>query len=192
MSIVSVEEFKAYYRSELQGDDVLYQSALDAADSAIQETCQRKFAVAGSASARTFAPRALSNVLRIHDCTTVTSVVENGTTLTVNTDHITEPVQTVSWTGETTPITQLRRLSGNWYTDRGLGTVVVTATWGWAAIPAAIKEACRILAKDIAKNRSASFGIAAITDFGPTAIRENRQVGMLIAPYRRVEGFGVA
>lgn len=192
MSIVDLEAFRGYYRTGIASDDPFALSAIAAAESAIQEECQRSFAVAGTAAARTYVPRPCSGVLRIHDCTTVTSVVENSTTLTVAVDYQKEPVQTVSWSGETRPYEQLRRLSGPWYSYLGTGTVVVTATWGWLAIPPAITEATMIMAKDIYDSRDVKFGIAAVTDFGPSRVRENPKVQQLLAPYKRVESFGIA
>jgi hypothetical protein len=192
VSIVALPTFKGYFRSEISADDSIIQAVLDATDSVIQEICQRKFVVAGSASARTYAPTVGRNVLRIHDCTTITSVVENSTTLTADTDFVKEPVQTVSWSGETRPYEQVRRIGASWYTDNGKGTVVVTATWGWAAIPSAVTQAALIGAKEILDQREVRFGIAAVNEFGPLRVRANPEVQRLLAPYMRVEGFGIA
>ena len=191
MSIVTAEAVESYYRSEITADRALVEVACLAVTSVIEQMCQRQFAVAGSATARTYVPRPQSTVLRIHDCTSVTTVVENSATLTAGTGYQAEPVQTVSWAGETTPYTQLRRLGGTWYTYEGTGTVVVTAAWGWAAIPDAVTQAAYIGVKEILDAREVRFGIAAVTEFGPTRVRQNPMVAQLLAPYRRVESFGI-
>lgn len=192
MTIISVNEFRDYFRSEVTADEAFIDRALDATDSGIHEFCQRTFTVAAEeASARTYVPTR-ADVLRIHDCTTVTSVVEGGATLTANTGYVVEPVQTVSWSGEVRPYTQVRRLGSCWYMNQGLGTVVVTATWGWAAIPAAVKQAALIGAKELIDQREVRFGIAAVNDFGPMRVRANPALERLLAPYVRSEAFGIA
>lgn len=191
MSILTAEAVEGYYRSEITADRGLIDAACLAADQGIFEICQRKFAVAGSAAARSYAPRVCSRVLRVHDCTSVTSVVENGVTLTANTDYVCEPVQQVSWSGETRPFEQIRRRSGYWHTDDGLATVTVTAPWGWSAIPAPITQAAYVAVKDILDARETRFGIADISQFGPLRVRQNPMVQQLCAPYRRVEAFGI-
>lgn len=183
---------RAYYRNEIPGEAALVQAALDAADSGIHEICQRKFFVASTGSERTYVPERYSSVLRIHDCTTVTSVMENGTAVTVGTGYLKEPVQTISWSGEARPYEQLRRLLSPWYSYLGTGTVVVTATWGWLAIPPNVKQAAYIGAKELLDSREVKFGIAAISEFGPMRVRENPQVNKLVHPYRRQEAFGLA
>lgn len=192
MSIVAASDLQEYYRSEISGDQAFLQACLDAADEGVQDLCQRVFMVADAASARTYVPRECSDVLRIHDCTSVTSVVENGTTLTAGVDFQAEPVQTLSWSGVASPVEQLRRLSGVWYSYRHTGTVVVTATWGWSAIPESIKMACRVGAKDLADARNVRLGIAAVNEFGPLRVRENPAVQRLAEKFMRTEAFGIA
>lgn len=191
MSIVTLATFKSFDRDLTTVDDTLLQYALDAGDQWIFDYCHRKFEVAGSASARLFVPSG-NAVLRIHDCTTVTAVTESGDAV-ASTDYQKEPT-TVSWSGLTKPYEQLRRLGSVWsqLDDVGEASVSVTATWGWAAIPAAVTQAALIVAKDIFDTREVRFGVANVTDFGPTAARVNKAAWMLLAPYRRVEAFGFA
>lgn len=194
MSIVSVAEFVAYFRSEIQGDETFFQACLDAADEGVQDLCQRKFVVAAAASARSYVPKPCHDVLRIHDCTSVTTVVENGVTLTAGVDFQAETAegpQTTSWSGVVMPYEQLRKFSGTWYTDQHKATVVATAAWGWAAIPESIKMACRVGAKDLADARDVKLGIAAVNDFGPLRVRENPAVQLRAEKFMRTEAFGI-
>ncbi len=195
MSIVSIADLVAYYRTEIATDEPFLQACLDAADEGVQDLCQRKFVVASTPSARTYVPKHCFDVLRIHDCTSVTTVVENGVTLTAGVDYqaeTAEGVQTVSWAGVVMPYEQLRRFSGTWYTNQGRGTVVATAPWGWAAIPESIKMACRVGAKDLADVRNVKLGIAAVNEFGPLRVRENPAVQRFAEKFLRTEAFGIA
>lgn len=197
MSIVSLPEFKVYLRNELPTvDDVDLQLALDTADRVVFDICHRGFAAAGSGSARTYVPEEDcllgSDVLAIDDCTTVTSVVENGTTLTSGTHYLKEPVRLTDWSGAARPITQLRRLDGCWYRYRHTGTVVVTGTWGWATVPEPVKSAARVAAKDIAMHRDVNFGVVGAGDFGTVKARVAPLVYTALAPFVRHDRNGIA
>ena len=54
-------------------------------------------------------------------------------------------------------------------------------------MPAAVKEACFIVAKDIAKHRDVSFGLIGATEFGGIRARVAPLVETMLAPYARVE-----
>ena len=204
MSIVPLADFKVYLRDELAAatDDTIQQGALDAADLAINSATFRQFAIAGAASSRVFAPRSITDVLRIHDCTSVTAVV-NDTMTVLPADYQLEPLNGILMpSGEARPYDQIRYLSrqtasqsfynsastGNvWLWDSGRATVTITATWGWAAIPVPIYEALKVLAKDIAGNRNVQNGIVGFTDAGAAAARTNTFVRAVIHDYRREE-----
>lgn len=61
----------------------------------------------------------------------------------------------------------------------------VTAKWGWAAVPAPIKEATLILAEEIFKLRDTPFGAGGYGEYGRIRARENPNVWLRIAPYQR-------
>jgi hypothetical protein len=63
--------------------------------------------------------------------------------------------------------------------------VQVTAQWGWAAVPPAVKEACLILAEETFKLKDAPFGIQGYGDYGPVRVRDNPKVASMLNPYRR-------
>jgi len=191
--ILTVEQVARYVGSELAGADTdLLTSALLAAERAIGRHCQRKFVVAGvTATARLYTPTR-ADVLRIHDCTTVTVVTNDGTTVAAG-DRQLEPVNSLSWSGDARPYEQIRLLSGSWVRhSSGEATVSVTATWGWSAIPPEVTEATKILVKDLVAARDTRFGIAGFTDFAGVRVRENPQVVELLRDLRRVESWGIA
>lgn len=192
-SYVLLDEFSDYVRDQMSGtDDTVKQRALDAAEQMINEFCQRSFAVAGSATARSYSPESWqASTLRIHDCTTVTSVVENGSTLAVGTEYQCEPLNLLTWSGAARPIEQLLRYRMPWYYDAGKASVVVTGTWGWSATPAQVIEATKVIAKDIIQQRNNNSGVAGFGDFGAVRVRMNPIAVDLLRPLRRVEAFGV-
>lgn len=193
--IITPEEFKTYYRTDIPGDESLIRDCLNAATEGIQGLCQRAFIVADDddATARSYAPVPCSQSLRIHDCVSIVSVTENGVTLTVNTDYVEDPLQRIGWDGESVPIERLTRRYSDWATDCGVATVTVTARWGLAAIPASVKTACRIGAKDLCDTREVRLGIANVNEFGPLRVRENPQVRQLVGKHMRPEAlFGIA
>jgi len=183
-------ELKTYMRSELTTDDASYLAAILTAEAIIDNACGRRFDVATSSSARSYI--ASGGVLQfIHDCTTITSVVENGATLTTAVDYQPEPLNNLWASGETVPFCVLRRLSyygRKWYNMYGIpgqATIVVTAAWGWQAIPAQVKESAKIIAKDVYLNRDTTgFGLVAITDAGGIGTRENRVVQEMVTNYQ--------
>lgn len=192
-SYVTLAEFASYTRDQVAGvDDVVMQAALDSAEELINDFCQRSFTVAGAASARSYSPSNVrSDFLRIHDCTTVTSVTEWGTTLAAAV-YQTEPIISVDWSGRNGPIEQLRRYATYWAWDYGFPRIVVTATWGWAATPNAVKEATRIIAKDILQQRNNNSGVAGFGEYGAIRVRMNPIAIDLLKPLQRQEAFGIA
>lgn len=184
---LTVDELKLYTRSETTSDLTIYEAAINAAEEIIDNGCGRQFIVATTPSARVYMPTCGSTLL-IDDCTAITSVVSNGVTLISGTDYQAEPLNSLSFGGETVPYYALRRLGGfrwdNWYGVYGQANITVTATWGWAAIPAAVKESCKIIACDVFRQRdTAGFGLVAITERGGIGTRDNWVVQKMLRDY---------
>lgn len=188
MALVTIDQLLAYLGPDNVGTGFQDRAttALAAAHQAIYAHCGRDFLVSSASSARTFRPHPGSRFLTIDDCTTISSVVENGTTLTVNVDYVAEPLNNRNSRGRTVPFDQLARYGQNWYVDDVLPTVTVTAVWGWSttAAPDEAIEACKILAKDIMSAKDLR---------GDVAIAENGDVAKLLRDLRRVEAWaGIA
>jgi hypothetical protein len=166
-----------------------------AASRAVDNICGRWFyAHTGAASARYFEPLN-SNRIHIDDAYEVSAVKTDqdgdGTfelTWTANTGYILEPLNAAAdgW-----PWTTLRRHPNEsngfpYYYPR---SVEVTAKWGWAAVPAPIKEATTILAAALLKrSREAPFGVVAIgIDVGSAVriARSDPHVAALLSGYVR-------
>lgn len=68
------------------------------------------------------------------------------------------------------------------------GAVRVTALWGWAAVPTAIKQATLLQANRILKRRDAAFGVAGSPDIGSELRLLDKldpDVAVAIRPYQR-------
>ena len=190
---LSVETLKAQTRDGVTVDDNLKESAIQAAETWIDNELHRQMIKASDTpSARVFVP-AGSDLLHIYDCTSVTSVTENGVLLAAGTDYQLEPLNGLNDTGETVPYYRVLRHGRCWYTDNGKATVSIVATWGWAEIPPQVVEACKIIAQDILANRDTRFGLAGITEVAGIRMRENPVVAKMIEHYRfAYKSFGIA
>jgi hypothetical protein len=189
---LTVEQVKAYCRNEIPTDDDEWiEAAADAAEATLDHACQRRFQVASGTSARVFVPSD-SEVVRIHDAVSITSVSNNGSTVSLA-DYQLEPLNGLSQEGEARPYEQIRLTSGLWYIDQHRATITVTASWGWTAIPARIEQAALIIAKEIIVNRDeVKLGLIGFSDVGGVTARTNPIVRATIEQYRRVEAFGIA
>ena len=189
---VTLAEFESYVAAEMGATDAAHRaSALAAAEAAVNQYCQRTFAVVAAnatPTARTFVPDG-TPVLRIHDARAVTAVSIDGTALSA-TDYQLEPT-TVSLTGRSEPYCQIRRLYVPWLViTPGYASVSVTARWGWAAVPAEVVEATKILGKDILQQRRTIGNMAQAGDFGGR-VTMNTYVRQLLTPLRRAESWGI-
>ena len=193
MSNLTVPAFKAWKRVEVSVDDATILAAIESAEEAINQHCGRTFAVAGSATARVFrVANDRSSVLDIYDCTTVTAVSDNGSTV-LSSAYQLEPLNGLSVSGEAVPYTCIRLLAGGvWSYEYDKATISVTATWGWASLPARYTEAVKILTADILDNRDMRNGIVGFTDYAGIRVRENSVVTSLLSKLVRARTFGVA
>jgi hypothetical protein len=182
MPYVTLPDFAAYVGSEIAANQVELQLALTSAEDAINTHCQRRFDVAAATSiTRRYAPES-STVVRIHDIADNTNLVVSDDSVTVAAaDMQLEPLNGLLFDGTVTAYHTLRRISGSWVCAGREATVSVTSTrWGWVAVPAKVREATMVLAKDFAGLRDTRFGVAGWGDFGVVRMRENPQVMLLL------------
>lgn len=191
MAIITTSNLKAFIGDASSTNDTVYGWAVDAANKWVPTYCQRTFDISSSSSARVYAPTH-PTVLRVHDFTGTPTISNNGATLTAA-DYQLEPLNGLAMDGTARPYEQIRLLSGTWsQTYDREASVTVTAAWGWAAVPSEVFEATLILAADIYSNRDKRYGIVSFTEFAGVRARQNPVVTDLLAPYRRVESWGVA
>ena len=191
---LTVASLKLYVRSEITTvDDVFYDEAIQAAESWLDGQCHRRIIVASATSARSYNPPVgASRYLYIHDCTAITSITENGSALASGTAFQAEPLNALSDEGEAWPYYRIVKPYTRWFSTTNLASIVVTATWGWPAIPPMILEACKIVAKDYFLQRDVAHGVIGITEVGGVGTRENRLVQDAVARYMRTDKIGLA
>jgi hypothetical protein len=98
-------------------------------------------------------------------------------------DYRLMPVNPLGW-----PYTwiEVKRLTENYF-PRYTAAVKVTGTFGWAAVPDAVREACLLQANRTWARRNAPFGVMGSNDFGaPTVITKlDPDIQNLLAPFVR-------
>lgn len=186
---ITVEELKGWTRNEIPTDDDEWiEDALSAAEQWLDNECGRRFEVAtGTPASRVFVPSG-SPLLPIDDCVSVTSVTENGATVTSGAYQL-EPLNGRGVAGEVIPYSSIRRLYDiDWCADHGRATVSISADWGWTTIPALVRESCKIIAKDLLGNRRMQFGLVAVTDVSGIAARAHPTVVKTVEQYGSLQG----
>jgi hypothetical protein len=187
----TLSEIKASARITDTIDDTLLELAVESASRMIDSYTQRYFYNAGTA-VRLFVPQD-NYVTEIDDAITITKIETSdgddfGTTWATK-DYQLEPLNgTVDGlTGH--PTTRIRAVDDFLFNVlAGEATVRVTGTWGWAAIPVAVKQATIIQASRIFKRNDSPLGVAGFGDMG--VIRVGSQldpdVRQLVEVYRKV------
>jgi len=193
MSLLTVEQVKAYHRNEIPtADDEFIEAAILATGEILEQSTDREWVVASSATTRLFVPRT-PYLVRIDDCTTVTAVTSVGSTVSPSAYQL-EPINGRA-AGGVVPYTQIRLISGGMWDAPlyGEATISVTATWGWAAIPARITMAALRIAKEVMEARDdIKHGLIDLGDLGVAVARNDSIVRSAIEDFRRAEAFGLA
>lgn len=192
-SNVSVAQFRAWKGCVSDPADSVIQLAIDAAEEAANAYCGRVFSVAsGTSSARLYVPtNDRQNVLTIHDCVSISTIVDDGSALAAS-DWQAEPINGLLASGDTSPYTQVRLLAGAyWAFDANRATVSVTADWGWTALPDRYTNAVLILTADIVDQRALQNGVLGFTEYAGIRVRANPMVSSLLRKLRRAEAWGI-
>ena len=169
--------------------------ALETATIDINSYCGRTFTDAGSASARWFFPDGHRSVV-VDDFSTTTGLIvatddnDDGTAETTwaTTDYVLEPINGRR-NGQTWPYYTVRAVESRWFPwlPSGRPAVYVTARWGWATVPDAVKQATLIHAAAIFHRRNSPQGVAGFGEFGAIRVRGgmDADAARLLTPYRK-------
>lgn len=189
---VTPEELAAYVRVGDTADDAQLALAIASASRAIDKACRRQFGKVETATARIYTARLDAVLLRwvvdIDDLmTTDELLVEvdtagDGTYSSIATGYSLRPVNAAA-DGE--PWSQLALSSA---VATAADAVRVTALWGWAAVPEAIREACLLQASRLIARRDAPFGVAGSPEVGSEVrllAKVDPDVEVSLRPYRR-------
>ena len=190
----TLAQVKAALRITDQIDDALLTTSIEAASRWVDGWCDRSFTVASGTAVRDYVPSGRMEPLVVDDLTSVVSIKidENLDRTFVTTlaeiDFQLEPVNARSF-DNAYPYTAIRpQEDGYWPTFDGRATVRVEATFGWPAVPVAVREATILQASRLYTRLSSPVGVVSFGDMG--AIRVSRfadpDVEMLLAPYRRL------
>jgi len=190
-SYATLEELKAELRITDDDEDARLTRVLNSVSRGIESVTQRQFNDATLATARIYRPE--SKVLAVvADFHTITGLV-------VKTDEDDDGVCETTWTAadyELRPLNGIVSGQPGWpywkvgavgdrlfpdSSDRA--PVEVTARWGWATVPAPVKEACLIVANETAKLNETPFGVAGFGDMGAIRVRANPMAMSKLMPY---------
>jgi len=176
-------------------DDSLLETAIDAASRWVDGYCGRNFEVASGTTSRDYIPSGRMEPLLIDDLTSVVSVkidedLDRSFATTLNEiDYQAEPVNARAF-GNDYPYTRLRpQEDGYWPVSYSRATVRVEGTFGWPAVPDAVREATILQASRLFTRLDSPLGVAGFGDMGAMRVsfKGDPDVLMLLAPYRRAK-----
>lgn len=189
----TLAETKAALRITDTIDDSLLEMAIESASRLIDAYCARSFYNAGTA-ARYFVADTdwLTNIddaVSITQVATDTSADGDFDIIWQATDYQLEPLNG-RVDGLAVPYNAIRAIDS--YTFPiwgGEGLVKVTGTWGWSAVPTAIKQATIIQASRIFKRLDSPLGVLSSPDLGFIRVgsRLDPDVAQLVDSYRIVK-----
>lgn len=188
----TLAELKSYLGIGDTADDTELTDALNTASRAIEKICDRQFNDAGAASARVYYPDTWS-IVSADDFHTDTGLIvatdesDDGTFETTwsSGDFQLEPLNGIVDGESGWPFSLIRAVETRRFPCGRRATVQVTARWGWAAVPAPVKQACLMIASETFKMKDAPFGVAGFGDFGVVRVRNNPIAMSKLAPYER-------
>jgi hypothetical protein len=189
----TAEELKSWIGVADFDDDLLLEAAINTASRGIDQYCSTFFYTTVLQS-RTFSPRQCEK-LDVPPITSTSGLIVKvdyadsgsyGTTLTITTDYVLKPDSGYDASGRTVPYNQIRTIGARYFPMWERPSVEVTATFGWAAVPDEINQACLIQASRIYRRRLTPEGFAAGEAFGAIRLssRIDPDVMMMIDPFR--------
>jgi len=170
--------------TDQSGLDDDMEAALEAASREIERQTHRQFNKTTTASPRTFEPHSMTRVY-VDDFWTETdfgiAVDWNGDGVFEQvwsaTDYELHPLNGIVEGIPGHPYTNIQASGRKWFRDwfyfptmARRGIVQVTAQWGWADVPAPIKQACLIMASQDFQLKDAPFGVAGFGEFGAVRV----------------------
>lgn len=186
----TLAELKTWLGTTTTIDDTLLEDAVEAASRKIDRDCDRAFYQL-AATARIYTA-GRGDYLPIDDLVSVTTLKtdEDGdrtyeqTWATTDYDLTPDNASDVS---EPYTAVLLSPRSTKWFPTLRR-SVQITGTWGWPAVPDAIKTATLILASRLVKRKDSPLGVAGSSALGEAILlgKADPDVAGLIAPYRRM------
>jgi hypothetical protein len=186
----TLQQLKDSLRIQDNVDDTMLELAIETASRQIDDYCERVFYTASAT--RYYAPRD-SYVVETDDIVSITTLKTSSAADGVyditwaTTDYQKEPLNGIAG-GIPSPITHLRAVDDYLFPlQDGETTVQVVGTFGWSAIPTAIKYATLLLGSRLFKRMDSPLGVAGIGDLGVIRVsRIDPDIDALIAPFKKM------
>lgn len=192
----SLSELKASLRITDNIDDALLELCVESASRDIDGVTERVF-YSSAGQTRVYVPTD-SFTVETDDIVSITSLKTSsgGVNFDITwtaTDYQLEPLNGIAG-GLVQPYTRIRAIGDYLFPvwepsniNSQEATAQVTGTFGWSAVPTAIKQATIILAQRHYKRYDSPLGIAGFSDLGAVTVRSvDPDVRALIAPFRKV------
>jgi hypothetical protein len=187
----SLSDVKAALRITDTVDDSLLELSVEAASREIDGYCQRIF-YNRTAQTRKYTPESYF-LVQIDDLVTLTTLEtatdgSNFDTTWPAADYQLEPLNGISGGFQAQPFTRIRAVDNSVFPMYMLNeaTVRITGTFGWAAVPIDIKQACVLLAMRQFKRYDSPLGVAGFGDMGALRVgRTDPDVEALLSPFKR-------
>lgn len=192
---LTTAEARTYAGLSDLADTELLDDVVTAVSRAIDNACQRTF-FQQAAQARTFLTQS-ADLLTLGAFNDLVSI----TTLKFDRDGDGTFEETISATNfglldsdfpETGPYTAIELYNQTWFPVPGgtAGTgrtklTQVTGTWGWPAVPAQVKQACRLQVARVMKRQESPLGVAGFGEFGVVRVsRLDPDIDAMLQPYK--------
>lgn len=192
----TLAEVKAALRITDTVDDSLIELAVESASRAIDTYTGRYFYNAGTASRIFIADSnwytVIDDAVSITEVATADDLDANFNTVWDSADYQKEPLNNVSGGITGWPTTALRAVDDKVFPVNGQEACVrVTGTWGWSAVPTAIKKATIYQAARFFKRDESPLGVLSSPDLGFIRVgtKVDPDVAMLIDPYRTLRQY---
>jgi hypothetical protein len=195
---VTLAEFQNYtgMSTLTAAETASIEAAIEAASRSIDRIANRRFYLDSVASNRLYRPvdyyrLIVDDIGSVSDIAVNLDATGNGSytdTLTLNTDYILDPVNSLAKGRPFTMVTLVGSMgTSSWpFPTSFRPAVQVTARWGWPSVPDDIAEACLILSADYMKRASSVGGVVGLSELG--AIRMSplgRDIAAIVRAYRR-------
>lgn len=193
MALCSVDDVKTALGIEDTIDDLTINLAVESATAMIQQYCGRQFTQDSTATARVYVA---TNPYLVHvdDISTTVGLI-------VKTDPGADGTFDQTWTaadyqleplngkisGQTWPYHTIRAIRSLYFPqDYGQALIQITAKWGWASVPYAVKQAAIIQAITVFKSPDAPFGATPFPETGILRLRSalHPTAAALLTDYR--------
>lgn len=196
MAVITADELRAHLNIQGTQHETVLANAVAAVNQSVVQHCGRDFdtIAEGDETARVFRPDH-SRLATVDDFWDITNLVvktdegDDGTfeTTWATTDYVLEPLNGREG-GITVSYYRIRAVESRRFPCGYRPSLQVTAAWGWASVPAAVKQAALLWGARTFHRKDSPQGVAGFNEFGAVRLASTDAdiIGPL-APFRRQE-----